>query len=116
MNTMQTWMAEVYRLIERVTHWPRLTRIILAAVFALAITLVITPVVDDIYIANFYDLSTREVPALFSTALGVVFYFVGWRLIIGFAGEIRPATKAVLWYLGVGTAACVLAIVLVVIG
>ena len=116
MNTVQSWTTEVYRLVERIIRLPRLTRIILAAVFALALTLVITPLVDGFYIANFYDPSTREAPALFSTALGVVFYLLGWRLIIGFAGDVPPARRAVLGYLGVGIVACVLVVVLVILG
>ncbi len=116
MNTVQSSMTEVYRLIERIIHLPRLTRIVLAAVFALAVTLVISPIVDGIYLANFFDVNTREAPAFFSTALGVVFYLVGWRLIIGYAGAVLPAKKAVLWYLGVGILACVLVVVLVIYG
>lgn len=116
MKMMQSWLTVVYRFADWIVRLPRLTRIVLAAVFALALTLVITPLVDGIYIANFYDVDTREAPALLSTALGVVFYLVGWRLIIGFAGQIPPTNKAVVGYLGVGTLVCVLVVVLVVIG
>ena len=116
MNTVQSYMSVVYGFIERIIRLPRLTRIIMAAVFALALTLVITPIVDGIYLSNFYDPGTREAPALISTALGVVFYLLGWRLIIGFAGDVPPANRAVLWYLGVGVLACVLVVGLVVFG
>jgi hypothetical protein len=116
MKTVQSGLAVVYRFVNWIIQLPRLTRIALAAVFALALTLVITPLVDEFYIANFYDVETREAPALFSTALGVVFYLLGWRLIIGFAGEAPAANRAVAWYLGVGALACALVVILVVFG
>ena len=116
MKTVQSGLAIVYRFVDWIIRLPRLTRIVLAGVFALAITLVITPLVDGFYIANLYDLDTREAPALFSTALGVVFYLLGWRLIIGFAGEAPSANRAVVWYLTTGIAACLLVVVLVIFG
>lgn len=116
MKTLQSWLIVVYRFVDWVLGLPRLTRIVLAALFALAVTLVITPLVDGIYIMNFYDVDTREAPALFSTALGIVFYILGWRLMIGFAGDVPRPNRLVLGYLGVGVVACVLVIVLVLFG
>jgi hypothetical protein len=116
MKTVQSGLAIVYRFVDWVIRLPRLTRIVLAGVFALALTLVITPLVDGFYIANFYDIDTREAPALFSTALGVVFYILGWRLIIGFAGEAPSTNRAVVWYLSIGTVACALVVILVIFG
>jgi hypothetical protein len=104
------------RLVERIVHLPRLTRIGLAALFALALTLAITPIVDRIYMDRFYDPTTRGVPAMVSTALGLVFYVVGWRVIIGYVGETPPARRAVFWYAAVGVTACLLVLLLVVIG
>ena len=116
MNMVQSGLAVAYRFVDWIIGLPRLTRIVLAAVFALALTLAITPLIDGIYIANFYDLNTLEAPALVSTALGVVFYLLGWRLIIGFAGDLPSASKAVLAYLSVGALACILVVILVVFG
>ena len=104
------------RLIQWIVLLPRLTRIVLAAVFALALTLAITPIVDDFYLANLYDFSTRVAPSLVSTGIGLVFYFVGWRLIIGYAGETPSTRTAILWYFILGVLACVVVIVLVVLG
>src|SRR5664279_1229962 len=104
------------RLVQWIVLLPRLTRIVLAAVFALALTLAITPIVDDFYLANFYDFSTRVAPSLVSTGIGLVFYFVGWRLIIGYAGETPSTRTAILWYFILGVLACVVVIVLVVLG
>ncbi len=84
--------------------------------FALAVTLAITPIVDGVYLANFYSVDTRIVPSLISTALGIGFYVVGWRLIIGYAGETPAPRRAVLWYFCIGAAACAVVAVLVVIG
>ncbi len=107
---------ESVRLTERILRLPRLTRIVLAAVFALALTLAVTPIIDGIYLSRWYDPSTSELPSLISTVLGVIFYVVGWRLIIGFAGE-TPATRtATFWYIVIGALACILVIFLVVIG
>ncbi len=104
------------RLIERVVHLSRLTRIVLAAVFALAVTLTLTPLIDRIYLEYFYDFNTRVIPAVLSTAAGLVFYGLGWRLIVGFAGEEPPARPAVLWYVSIGAAACAVVIVLLILG
>lgn len=104
------------RTIARLVHLPRVTRIALAAVFALALTLAITPIVDRVYMDNFYDPTTRGVPAMISTALGLVFYVVGWRVIIGYVGETPPARRSVFWYAAIGVASCILVILLVIIG
>lgn len=104
------------RLVNWIVDLPRLTRIVLAALFALAITLVVTPVVDGVYMNNFFETNTRMAPALVSTALGLVYYGVGWRLIVGYVGEKPTARPAVLWYFGIGLIACLIALVLVVIG
>lgn len=104
------------RIVERVVQLPRAARIALAALFALALTLVITPLVDNLYVERFYDPATVGLPALVSTALGIVFYLVGWRQIIGYAGETPAARSSVFWYVVVGAAACALVIILVVFG
>ena len=99
-----------------IVRLPRWARIALAALFALAVTLVVTPIVDFIYLTRFYDPTTLMVPALISVTLGVVFYFIGWRLMIGYAGETPAARPALLWYFGAGLLICVFALVLVVNG
>jgi hypothetical protein len=104
------------RLIDWAIHLPRLTRIVLAGVFALAVTLAITPIVDRIYLDYFYNPDTRLVPALISTVIGLVYYVFGWRTIIGYVGETPPARREVFWYVIIGTVACVIVIVLTVFG
>lgn len=104
------------RVIDRVIHLPRAARIALAALFALALTLVISPLVDNFYMGNFYDPATRGLPAMISTALGLVFYLVGWRQIIGYAGEMPVARASVFWYVAAGATACALVLILVIFG
>jgi len=104
------------RVIERVIRLPRRTRIILAALFALALTLVVTPIVDGFYMGNFFDPATRGLPAMVSTALGLVFYLIGWRQIIGYAGEMPPPRSTVFWYVTIGATACALVVILVIFG
>ncbi|MFN8448430.1 MAG: hypothetical protein U0521_07525 [Anaerolineae bacterium] len=104
------------RVVERVIHLPRVTRIALAALFALALTLMITPLVDNFYMDHFFDPATRGLPAMISTALGLVFYVVGWRQIIGYAGEQPSARAAVFWYVAIGVSACALVVILVIFG
>lgn len=104
------------RVIERVIRLPRMTRIALSVLFALALALVLTPIVDGFYMDHFYDPATRGLPAMISTALGLVFYVVGWRQIIGYAGETPPAHRSVFWYVAVGVGACALVVILVIFG
>lgn len=104
------------RLIQWAIHLPRLTRIVLSAVFALAVTLAITPIVDRIYLESFYNPDTRLVPALITTVVGLAYYVYGWRVIIGYVGETPPARREVFWYFVIGTVASLLVIVLTVFG
>jgi hypothetical protein len=108
--------SAAFRLAVRIVSLSRLSRILLAALFALAITLMITPVVDGIYLNNFFSSDTRMIPALVSTALGLGYYGVGWRLIVGYVGEKPIPRPAVLWYFGMGAAACIIVLALVFIG
>ncbi len=103
-------------LTERVIRLPRALRVVIAALFALTTTLLLTPVIDLIYVDNFFDRSTVILPALISSALGLVVYVIGWRLIIGTVGETPAARPATLIYLLVGSLALALVIVLVVYG
>ncbi|HVU09981.1 MAG TPA: hypothetical protein VHD90_01835 [Phototrophicaceae bacterium] len=104
------------RVVNRVLRLPRLSRIILAVLFALAVTLAVTPIIDGIYLNSFFDESTRVAPSLVSTALGIVFYFIGWRLIVGYAGEEPSARPAVFFYVIGGILLVILVVVLVVFG
>jgi hypothetical protein len=95
---------------------PRLARIVAAAVFALAVTLVVSPMVDYLYLRYFYTDETRVLPSLVTAAFGILVYFLGWWLLVGTAGEPRPARPAVLVYVTLGIIALCLVIVLAVSG
>jgi len=102
--------------IHRVLGLPRLARIGIAALFALAVTLTISPIVDTLYLSYLYTPETVIAPALVSTGFGLVMYFVGWQLIIGPVGEIPPARMMVLWYVGIGVLAIAIVVLWLVTG
>jgi hypothetical protein len=95
---------------------PRLARIILAAVFALSMTLVVSPLVDNVYIRFMFTEQTRLLPSLVSTAAGIAMYVFGWWLIVGSSDVKPPARFAVLVYLILGILAVGLVVVLGLMG
>jgi len=95
---------------------PRIGRIGVAALFALVVTLAVSPIIDTIYLRYLYTPESVLAPALVSTGFGLAMYFVGWQLIIGTVGEIPPARMVVLWYVGVGVLAFVLVVVWLITG
>lgn len=99
---------------ERLLNWflalPRIIRIILAAIFALATTLALSPIVDKIYVDYFFTEQTRILPSLISTGFGLVMYVTGWMLFIGTVGDDPPPRFAVLWYFVLGWFAILLAL------
>jgi hypothetical protein len=93
-----------------VVNRPRSLRIVLVSICALAVTLAIFPVVDELYIRFLFNDATRLLPSFVSTGIGIVMYIWGWRLIIGTIGEEQPVRLAAFWYLVIG----ILAILLVI--
>jgi len=89
-------------LIHRLLKWPRFARIVLVAIFALAATLAVSPLVDTIYLTYFFTEETRLLPSLISAGIGLASYFVGWWLVIGSVGETPPARRAILLYIILG--------------
>lgn len=103
-------------LTERILRLPRLLRVLIAAVFALMTTLLLMPIIDLVYIDNFFNPSTIILPALIASGIGLVVYVAGWRLLIGTVGESLNARPATLIYLALGVLALLLVIALVVYG
>jgi hypothetical protein len=66
------------RLVARILALPRLARVLLVGLFALAVTLSLSPLVDYIYIEYFFNMDTRILPALVSAAVGLGIYVLGW--------------------------------------
>lgn len=104
------------RLVRQLLKLPRTVRIITAAVFALAVTFAISPVLDEIYIRYFFSESTRVVPSLFAAAAGLAMYVLGWVLTVGTVHEPLPERITVLWYILLGLVAVILVIVMLVSG
>lgn len=95
---------------------PRLARILLVALFSLAVVLLAFPVVDDVYINLFFNEATRILPSLVAAGLGAVMYIVGWRLIIGTRGETPAVHPLVLVYCLFGSIVIIVVIILILQG
>lgn len=94
----------------------RIGRIFVCAVIALAAILSIRPLIDLIYLDYFYDPGTVIVPAWIATAVGIAVYAVGWRLVVGMAGETPQPGRAAAYYLVIGAGLVIYVVVLTVYG
>jgi hypothetical protein len=104
------------RWVNELLSLPRVGRIALSIVFALAVTLALNPIIDSIYLAYLYTPETALAPALVAAGFGLAMYFVGWQLFVGLPGEAPPARLLILWYVGVGVLAILLVVVWFVTG
>jgi hypothetical protein len=100
----------------KIAALPRLARMLLVALFALAVTLAVSPLVDLIYDRYFFSVDTVLVPALISAGFGLLMYLLGWWLMVGTVGEPLAARPALVWYVGMGFAAVGVVLYLIVIG
>ena len=95
---------------------PRLQRIVLIAIFALAGVLAIFSPIDQVYFSYFFDMNTRGVTAYVIAAIGLVFYMVGWYLLVGTVGR-RPKPRLIAGiYVLLGSVMILLDAVLIIIG
>ncbi len=96
----------------RVVMWAlrrnRLSRILLAAFFALMMTLMVVVLfytVDNRFLFS-EDLEAISpilyVPVVVATVLGLVIYMLGWRYIVNIYEPEESAPNIILWYLGIG--------------
>jgi hypothetical protein len=99
-----------------ILNTPRPLRMVLTAIFALAVTLAVSPLVDEAYLRYLYDPNTRVLPSLVSVGVGLVMYALGWWWLIGTLGDRPPVRWAVLLYMLAGVAAVVVVLVLLVQG
>ena len=103
------WVYSVANhLIVRILNWPRIIRIIISGLFALAVTGATFGLVDVIYLRYFFSSGTVIVPGMISAGLGLVMYLVGWHLIVGTVGEAAEAQIPILWYFLLGVLAIAL--------
>jgi hypothetical protein len=100
----------------RINQLPRLARIGLVALFALAITLALSPLIDVIYDRYFFSTQTLIAPALVTTACGLIMYLLGWWLMVGTVGEKPPVRPALVLYFGIGLLAVVVVTYLLITG
>lgn len=106
------------RLTQRIIYLPRGIRILLAGGFAVALTLLVTPLGYSLLRVDFFVADSSQIfaPTAIALVSGLVLYVVGWRLMIGYAGETPTASPALLVYFLAGILICGLALLLVVIG
>lgn len=108
MTARRVWLGGLQR---RVLTWPRLARMILAAVVALVVTLAVVPLVDELYLRLFFqpldepfglypELTSLEalIPSLISVAIGGLTYIVGWALMVGNVAEPPPPRRVLVLY------------------
>lgn len=104
------------RLIAGLLDLPRVARIGLCTIFAVAVTFALFPLVDYLYLRYLFTMETRVLPAIVSAGFGLLIYMLGWWLIVGIRGGKPPARLLILWYVGAGTAALIFVIILAVFG
>lgn len=101
---------------EWIVHLPRIARIAVCALFGIAMTGLLTPLVDRVYLDYFFNADTVILPALISAVAGVLVYGVGWRVFVGYAGERPRYNRALLLYLAFGVFVTVFALTLFFVG
>lgn len=109
-------VSRVMQVSSRLGQLPRLVRILLVGLFALAVTLALSPLVDLIYDHYFFSTQTVIVPALVTATIGLITYMLGWWLMVGTVGEQPEARAAMVWYFGIGVLAVVIVVYLILTG
>ncbi len=115
-NLKKAEISLINRVIDWILSLPRIIRIVIAIVFALCVTLALSPMIDMIYMESFFNPETVIVPSLVSAAFGLAMYVLGWRFLIGTVGEKPQARLFVLWYIALGLMAFAVVAILVVRG
>jgi hypothetical protein len=103
-------------LVEQALALGRGWRIFMVAVFAVSFVLLITPVVDNLYVTYMFTMETRVLPSIFSVVFGIAIYALGWRLLIGPIDETPKPFAITRWYILGGLACVGLALILMLIG
>ena len=104
----QTTNFPLGRLTARILRFPRLIRIVIAAVFAFAAVVV----VDRIFTPTYYT-SAATTSSTISVIVGVAMYSIGWWALIGFSGEDRQAQPIVGLYVLISLLLVVMSLALV---
>ncbi len=101
---------------DKLVNQPRLRRILLTALIALMITLVVSPLVDIVYLRFLFTPESVIVPSLVTATVGLMVYFVGWQLLVGASGSVLSVTIKTWLYLLAGLVATVIVIILLIQG
>jgi hypothetical protein len=104
------------RLIDRILGLPRLARIVIVAVFGLAATAVLFPIVDRVYLTNFFSEQTVIIPSLISAGFGIIMYVAGWVLMVGTRASPLPKRLAIVFYIVFGIIIVLYVLILIVNG
>ncbi len=102
--------------VRRILGWSRLVRIIVVTIFALAATTAVFPVVDSVYLANFFSDETRILPSIIAAGVGIIMYVVGWWFLVGTRGEQPPERFEVVIYFVCGVVLTVFVLTLIMNG
>lgn len=94
--------SAVLGIVRIMAAWPRVIRIPVVIVFALAATAAVFPLVDALYIRYLFVPGGIDVSAWISAAVGALTYIVGWRFFVGTRGEQPQANWITLLYLLLG--------------
>jgi hypothetical protein len=103
-------------LVEQALDLSRGWRIFMVAVFAISFVLLITPVVDNLYVTYMFAMETRVLPSIISVVFGIAIYALGWRLLIGPIDETPKPYAITRWYILGGLTCIGLALILMMIG
>lgn len=102
--------------VRRILGWSRLVRIILVTVFSLVATAAVFPLVDSVYLANFFSDETRILPSFIAVGIGIIMYVVGWWFLVGTRGEQPPERIIVIIYFVLGVVLTIFVIALIMNG
>lgn len=94
-NTQSSWLNKADSLLKL----PRIIRILFVGFISLMFALLIFPIADTIYFNYFFSPDTRMASAYVIAGIGLISYLVGWRIMVGGAGEELRASKLILGYL-----------------
>jgi hypothetical protein len=98
--------------IDRLLRLPRPVRVLLAALPAVAVALLVQPVIDSIYLRFFFDEATLAAPAWLIALLATLMYFAGWVFLVGMPGSPPLRSRGLTLYLIVTAAVFILTPVL----
>ncbi|MFN8527032.1 MAG: hypothetical protein U0670_00265 [Anaerolineae bacterium] len=96
----------------RLLRLPRITRILLAAVFAFAAALMI----DRLFAASYYDVDTAGSTFSISVIFGLISYVIGWWLLLGFGPEEAKPHRLLPYYVVISTIFLIIGLALLVVG